>query len=218
MNEDSHEGRVLPGLLLVREDCRTEEATSIQQLRSADRSHTRLLLKATDGEYMYPGSYDAIQKVVVRLEAGGKVDFQIFTDLGDMTAVVDPKRASPAALRLLKEHHEAQVKDRFLHRIFRDGYVIIPDTEILSVRTDRNKIFVFWSGQCWEITPTNQLVAVVRVPDQKIEEAYIGDFRLQHSKYSFVSHSAYAQDIEFDHSKEAYGPKQQPVQDGPGVP
>ena len=217
MNEDSQEKPALPGLLLIREDCRTEEAVSLRQLRSKDKSHTRLLLKATAGEYAYPGSYDAIQKVIVKLETGGKVDFQIFTDLGDMTAVVDPKRASPAALRLLKEHHEAQVKARFLHRIFRDGYVILPDSEVLSVRTNKNKIFVFWKGQCWEITPTNQLIAVVRVPDQQIEEAYIGEFQLQHSKYSFVAHSAYAQDIEFDHSKEMYGPWQQPVPDNPEV-
>ena len=208
MSDNQGALRLLPGLLLIREDCTSEEATSLQQVRSKDKTHTRLLMKANAGEYVYPGSYEAIQKVIIKLEAGGKVDFQIFTDLGDMTAVVDPKRTSAAALRLLKEHHEMQVKKRFLHKIFRDGYVVLPDSEILSVRTDRDKIFTFWNGQCWEVTPTNQLIAVVRVPDQKIEESYLGEFRLQHSEFSFVSHSAYAQDVEFDHEKEVYGPEQ----------
>lgn len=216
MNDSSEEKKVLPGLLLIREDRTSEEVVSLRQLHSEDRGHTRLLMKTTDGEYVYPGSYEAIQKVIIKLEKGGKVDFQIFPDLGDMTAVVDPKRTSAAAMRLLKEHHESQIKQKFLHQIFRDGYVILPDTEILSVRTDKNKIFVFWRGQCWEITPTNQLIAVVRIPDQRVEEMYIGAFRLQHSEYSFVSHSAYARDVDFEHILEFYGPRQ-PSTDDPGV-
>lgn len=206
--------QVLPGVLLIREDCTSEEAVSLQQVRSEDKAHTRLLLKATAGEYVYPGTHEAIQKVLIKLEAGGRVDFQIFTDLGDMTAVVDPKRTSPAAMRLLREYHETQIKQQFLHRIFRDGYVVLPETEILSVRTDRNKVFTFWKGQCWEVTPTNQLISVVRVPDQKIEEVYIGAFRLQSSRYTFVSHSAYAQDITFN--KEEEHASRQPTPDDPG--
>ena len=217
MSDNPEEKNVLPGLLLIREDHTSEEVVSLQQLRSVDKTHTRLLMRSTDGEYIYPGAHEAIQKVIIRLEAGGKVDFQIFTDLGDMTAVVDPKRTSPASLRLLREYHEEQIKTQFLHKIFRDGYVVLPDTEVMSVRTNKNKIFVFWRGECWEITPTNQLIAVVRVPDQKVEELYIGAFRLQHSSFSFVSHSAYAQDVTFDTSREAYGPPRQPTPDDPGV-
>ena len=132
--------KVLPGLLLIREDHTSEEVVSLQQLRSEDHSHIRLLMKANNGEYVYPGKYDAIQKVIIKLLDGGRVDFQIFTDLTDMTQVVDPKRASAASLELLKKYHESQVKQKFLHRIFRDGYVIMPQTEILSVRTDKGKI------------------------------------------------------------------------------
>jgi hypothetical protein len=192
------EEKILPGILLIREDNTSEEVVSLQQVPSKDKSHTRLLLKASNGEYVYPGSHEAIQKVIIKLLEGSKVDFQIFTDLGDMTAVVDPKRTSAAAMRLLKQYHEQQVKDQFLHRIFRDGYVVLPDTEILSVRTDKGKVFTFWRGQCWEITPTNQLISVVRIPDQKVAEVYLGTFRLSHSEYTFVSHSAYAQDATFE--------------------
>ena len=208
---DKPEERIVPGILLIREDSTCEEISSLQQVTSSDKAYTRLVLKSTAGEYIYPGSYEAIQKVVIKLEYGGRVDFQIFTDLGDMVAVVDPKRTSQAAMRLLRDHHEAQVKQRFLHHIFRDGYVILPETEILSVRTANNKVFTFWKGRCWEITPTNQLINVVRIPDQKIEEVYLGTFRLQHSEYSYVSHAAYSQDVSFEKENEIITP------DDPGV-
>lgn len=199
------EEKIVPGILLIREDSTCEPISSLQQIPSKDKAHTRLLLKSNAGEYVYPEKQDVIEKVIIKLLGGGKVDFQIFTDLGDMTAVVDPKRTSAAAMRLLRDYHESQVKEQFLHRIFRDGYVVLPDSEILSARTDKNKVFTFWRGQCWEVTPTNQLIPVVRIPDQQVAEIYLGSFRLSHSDFTYVSHSAYAQDVTFTEETDGTG-------------
>lgn len=172
---------------------------SLRQIQSGSRDRVRLVLSTDQTEYIYPGTYKAIEKVILQIPNGGdEVEFHIVTALDDMANVVDPRRTTPEAIALLRRHHEKQIKDQFLGQIFVDDYVVIPDDEILMVLTDKNKTFVFAHGSCWEVTPTNQLIDVKRVPDQKVVEAKLGNHKLTHSKFSYVAHSAYAEDISFE--------------------
>jgi hypothetical protein len=185
----------------------TEELTSLRQVRSVNRTRVHLVLSEDVSEYIYPGTHDAIEKVVLKVRReldNVHVDFDIITALDDMVAVVDPRRTSSEAISILRRFHQKQIESRFLHRIFVDGYVVIPDKEILSVHTDKNKVFVFMSGSCWEITPSNELVSVATVPDQGVLDVRLGSHRLTHSRFSFTAHSAYAQNISFP--KEGNGP------------
>lgn len=172
----------------------------MRQVRSPNKTRVLLVLNEETSEYIYPGTHEAIEKVVLKVNRGMDsvhVDFKIVTALDDMVAVVDPRRTSPEAIAILRRFHQKQIEDKFLHKIFVDGYVVIPDKEVLSVHTDKNKVFVFMSGSCWEVTPTNELVAVSTVPDQGVVDVRLGSHRLRHSRFSFTAHSAYAQDIAF---------------------
>lgn len=176
----------------------SEEIVSLRDAVNTRRTATFFMTKIPVSGYLYPGSYGNIDKVVVSVTSDMAVSLDIVTKVDPLMAVIDPKRVTAEAIQYLKNHHEEEVKRQFLHQVFFEDCMVLPSTEIVVARTEDNRDYVLCSGSIWEISANDQLIPVYSVPSKKIVDIAMGDRASDKSRYTYVTHAVYTEDISFE--------------------
>ena len=74
--------------------------------------------------------------------------------------------------------------------------MVLPKGELCIVRTSRNRDYVISDGSVWEILANDQLLPIYDLPGDKLTGLSIGEHAARSSKYTYVSHAVYSEDVD----------------------
>ena len=176
----------------------SEEVKRLGDTVDGRSAFSYLLLPVPTSGFLYPGSYGNLDKVIVNVDPGGEVDLSIVTKVDPLLRVLDPKKVTAEAIAYLKRHHEAEVKLQFLHKVFHNNYMVLPNSEIVIVRSEKNRDYVLCGGCVWEILANDQLLPLQSLPKETLVDISMGERAARTSTYSYVSHAVYSEDVSFE--------------------